>query len=552
MSKSLEEMVYKFDPSQPRDDSGQWVGNMAGELNKIAVNDLMNIRDELRNDVLDGTHSLQDVIDGKVKVGVEGGGGAEIIEARQRGLYTTKVGRIPIYARTKEDADPLVKYLENGGKYGSLEFSRLLGYTNAQIKRYSQFIDVQAELARRGIGASIKTIHQKARATYASRFNKLARALYRGGISSFEFTDNLFTVMRQNFLTAWQEGRDSVKAGPMTDDDKLRVQDIVMEQATYAPGFAEFVRGVAEAGKPFSAVEPRMEIWVNKYDEVIAEAQASARGEQRLRWVYDPLKEHCEDCAALNGRVYTAAVWQKYGLHPGAHGLECKGFWCGCRFEATNDPVTKGKPPVDLRDKSLAEMVYKFDPNQPRDQDGKWTNGGAGQAIDSDLHAKLSGQLRDLAGQYGFGVDGIELSSGELDSRHLIALRFDEETGRATILVSKEYSTVEKIQNKINDSVSKWANSMESRNVDDAINHEYGHLLYFKAMGYQERAAIKEAYAISKKFGIGMSDLGMKNEREYFAELFLRFRRGEYVGDRDIQIALRPVYVKLSSYGRTT
>jgi len=201
----------------------------------------------------------------------------------------------------------------------------------------------------------------KTMTTYASAFKRLTRSLFRGSMTRHEFVDNLFTTMRKNFLTAWQEGRDAVSAGKMTDDDILRVQDIVSEQATYAPGFAEFVEKVREDGGKWVSILPRAEMWVNKYGEVIAEAMASAKGEQRLKWVWDEAKEHCSSCRDLNGRVYTAATWSKQNLRPMSMLLECgPGRNCGCRFEPTNEPITKGPFPVWVgkpRRKSLSDLM---------------------------------------------------------------------------------------------------------------------------------------------------------------------------------------------------
>lgn len=191
----------------------------------------------------------------------------------------------------------------------------------------------------------------------------------------------------------------------------------------------------------------------------------------------------------------------------------------------------------------------RFDPNQPRDPEGKWTDTGENPAanIDPKLLKALSSQLSSLSKQYGFDIDGIE-SGDQLDPNHIMALRFDEESGYTALLVPDNFNTLDKIREKLDRTKSAWANSIEAQTVEDVINHEYGHLLYFKAMGYSERMAIKDAFNISVKYGIGMSDLGMKNEREFFAETFLMYKRGEFIRDRDLQRALKPVYSKLAEY----
>lgn len=85
-------------------------------------------------------HTVQDVIDGKYKVGVEGSGGNDLQRARAHGLYTIEVNGIGIFARDEKAAEPLVRYLKGGGQYGTRRFARLLGYTTAEIDEYFRML----------------------------------------------------------------------------------------------------------------------------------------------------------------------------------------------------------------------------------------------------------------------------------------------------------------------------------------------------------------------------------------------------------------------------
>jgi len=109
-------------------------------LNRVAANiadiDIVDSHKRL----LDKQHSLQDVIDGRCLVGVEGDSGNDILRAKQLGLFTCNVKGIDIFAKCEEDARPLIHYLERGGVYGSLEFSRLLGYSDEEVDEYADYI----------------------------------------------------------------------------------------------------------------------------------------------------------------------------------------------------------------------------------------------------------------------------------------------------------------------------------------------------------------------------------------------------------------------------
>lgn len=203
---------------------------------------------------------------------------------------------------------------------------------------------------------------EKSLSGYSRDLRGLCRALWNGGMTKFEFVDGLFTAMRRGLAQAWQDGRDRVGAGRMTDEDMLRVQDIVSEQATYAPGFADFIEENSKAsGRKFMDILPRAELWMNRYEEIANEAVLLAAGEQRLKWVWNPLKEHCNSCRDLNGRVYTAKTWTKQNIQPGSKQLECGGWRCGCRFEPTDDPITRGPFPVWIgspRQETLKELIW--------------------------------------------------------------------------------------------------------------------------------------------------------------------------------------------------
>ena len=91
-------------------------------------------------------HSLRDLVDGKVSVCVEGDSGRDVYRARQLGLFTCNVKGVDIIAMCESDAAPLIHYLEQGGVYGSEDFSRMLGYDEEQVAKYRELLLMQDEL----------------------------------------------------------------------------------------------------------------------------------------------------------------------------------------------------------------------------------------------------------------------------------------------------------------------------------------------------------------------------------------------------------------------
>ena len=91
-------------------------------------------------DIQAKSHKFADIASGKHPAGVEGRGGKDIEEAKRLGLYVNTVKGVTFFAKDKESAAPLESYLEKGGKYGTPEFSKALGYTGDEIEEYKRFL----------------------------------------------------------------------------------------------------------------------------------------------------------------------------------------------------------------------------------------------------------------------------------------------------------------------------------------------------------------------------------------------------------------------------
>lgn len=76
----------------------------------------------------------------------------------------------------------------------------------------------------------------------------------------------------------------------------------------------------------------RIALWVTTLRGVASVAQTWRRDDPRLMWVWNPLKEHCDDCANLNGQVHRASEWRQMRIEPQSRLLQCGGWRCGCRF----------------------------------------------------------------------------------------------------------------------------------------------------------------------------------------------------------------------------
>jgi hypothetical protein len=175
----------------------------------------------------------------------------------------------------------------------------------------------------------------------------LFEELWTGKINSFDFVEQMQEIMGRYLDEAFYTAADAV--GLLRNEvierelDWLTAQ-IDAELPFYHP-LAEFIRENQRTGGSFGDVENRSKLWSNEYERVYHRALTIFDDDVRLKWFTSPSKEHCTDCAKMDGRVYRASTWRNAGVYPRDRKLECRGYKCGCGFEVTQDALTPGAPP---------------------------------------------------------------------------------------------------------------------------------------------------------------------------------------------------------------
>ena len=184
---------------------------------------------------------------------------------------------------------------------------------------------------------------------YGLILRRLTRALWSGKIDVVIFMAIMAFVIRAAFRAAWRQG--AAQAG--VDFNELTPAEIgalegeisvdVGNLSSLAIDIASSSRLLGGALAPLLS---RVEMWTNRIGEVRSFALRQAAGNQKLMWVWNPLKEHCDDCLKYNGRVYRASVWEAAGIRPRSGNLACGGWRCGCSFVVTDAPAMPGRPPA--------------------------------------------------------------------------------------------------------------------------------------------------------------------------------------------------------------
>jgi len=164
--------------------------------------------------------------------------------------------------------------------------------------------------------------------------------LWSGEVDKDEFIDRLADVIDQQLTRAWNEGMRENGLDPatdMTDEWEQELQDIIANEYGYVDGFAADIVNGRDGN--VAQLQARAAIWANRYRDVVNQAKLSTASKgAKMEWVYNPDKEHCDTCSALNGIVAFASEWQALNVKPQSPPniyLSCGGWRCGCQLRPT-------------------------------------------------------------------------------------------------------------------------------------------------------------------------------------------------------------------------
>jgi len=216
--------------------------------------------------------------------------------------------------------------------------------------------------SRRDIFASVKVISsyitqkgiaidaEKTRRHYERVLRNDIRDFYNQEIEVGEYIDAMIGNIENQFTRAWHEGAENVGFMEDISAHLQPVMEYIAEEENYILDLGQQILDAAAAGDPVQQFYSRAELWSNRYNEIVNEAEiyfGKLIG-ARLIWQLGATEEHCATCAALDGIVALAEEWERLGLHPqGAPNdkLECGGWRCDCSLFETTDPLTEGGIP---------------------------------------------------------------------------------------------------------------------------------------------------------------------------------------------------------------
>jgi len=191
-------------------------------------------------------------------------------------------------------------------------------------------------------------------ADYARSVRQIAFRLWGGEISIDQATSLMFDTIRLGMHEAWARGAKECGVVPAeySAEEMSELAWMIASQQTAVMGFLFFVeQNSKRSGGKWGPIQARADVWGNRYTEAGNKARLMACGNVKMMWMRNVLrvvKQSCIDCLKMDGRIYRASTWSRYGVRPQSPSLACGGWRCACAFRAVDTPdvkCTPGRPP---------------------------------------------------------------------------------------------------------------------------------------------------------------------------------------------------------------
>lgn len=186
--------------------------------------------------------------------------------------------------------------------------------------------------------------------TYRRNLRAAVRGLWSGSVSGDQFNGVIKADIDRNLTKAWDEGAKEcgVKPDEYTDKEHLALAEAILKEQGFVDGLQADVEANSKANKgKLTPLFTRLELWVNRYNDIKNQAKAMVCKDAKLEWIYGDTI-HCSTCLSLHGKVKRASQWLASGIqpqNPPNKNLECGGWRCQCTLQTTDKPISKGPLP---------------------------------------------------------------------------------------------------------------------------------------------------------------------------------------------------------------
>src|SRR5574343_903481 len=179
-------------------------------------------------------------------------------------------------------------------------------------------------------------------AMYRQIYNRV-KELYGGELDDGAFIDAMAEIVQAQLTRAFREALRDNELDPAQAEAEPyapALEEMILKEFDSADGLASDIIAAREAETGFEQFRARAEMWSNRYNDAVNQANALIAEEEgnNLVWVYGDT-DHCETCLALNGIVAKAETWPELGVYPQQPPndvLDCGGYRCACTLEPTD------------------------------------------------------------------------------------------------------------------------------------------------------------------------------------------------------------------------
>ncbi len=166
---------------------------------------------------------------------------------------------------------------------------------------------------------------------YAKSLRDSVRALWQGRVDMSGFGDAMFSAIDRHLEIAWRAGAAEcgIRPDERTAEEQETLERFIDGQIGFVPGLGAFIEeNSKDEGELLRTSLKRLSPWVNRWNEVKAEAQVIACSNTKFIWQLG-VAEHCKTCLKLSGRVMRGSRWDELDIHPQdtrPGKLDCRGF----------------------------------------------------------------------------------------------------------------------------------------------------------------------------------------------------------------------------------
>lgn len=189
----------------------------------------------------------------------------------------------------------------------------------------------------------------KTLAGYQLNLRAAVSGLWAGHLDLDAAFSGVFRAIDRGLPQAWAEGAAEcgIKPDEYTPDERTALAQAIANEKNHVFGLLDWVeQNSKENGGKRGTAYSRLDIWINRYRDVVNKAKTSACADMKMRWTLGPT-EHCTTCVKLSGKIKRGSYWNSHVLpqNPPNGLLECGGWNCQCTLQPTDAKASPGPLP---------------------------------------------------------------------------------------------------------------------------------------------------------------------------------------------------------------